>query len=240
MFAAVRSSDFLKDQFAGFKILEVASADESWSGIYISGERTYLEIFPVHENASQVGVAFGTDHKDEILSVHEIMQKSDRSVDPIEMNYIKEADNSLKEWYRSFHLVPGSLSRAFWLMELDPSFLSRVFGSEYDGYSIDRKTFLRRMYKPDRVLKDIRRLQIEVDMIETLHESLALVGLGTDRRGLYSDGYTEIELIEVARPRGLVEIGFQLHEDHNPMELRFGKSRMKFDGGPLANWELYP
>ncbi len=124
-------SDFIKNSFASFEErTTVVDDDESYTGAYVYGEKTYIEFFDGSESDDFMppgltsGMAFGVDQKDEIKIIHKKLER------------LNEADFALRTRAFQGMQVPWCFMSApsygesnpdimIWVMEYHQDFLKK-------------------------------------------------------------------------------------------------------------------
>ena len=105
-YKAVKESSFLKNEFCHCDKTTVHSDTWSWTGIYLTGESTYIEFFnqkykkQLQQDLNQcdVGIAFSTDHEDEFDTVVKIFEdKNPRNIN--RGLFKRNLNNNMVPWF---------------------------------------------------------------------------------------------------------------------------------------------
>jgi hypothetical protein len=182
--SAIAQSAFLKDEFAAFEAGAVAIEDGGgWSGLYIDGEQTYIEIFgpsPGDTAGGAAGICFGVDQVGGLEGVCAALREFGHmhSSDLVRRLF----DGQEIPWFRYVDLVDSGASFTSSIMEYDKDFLklSRPgLNAGQDG--ISRKQYNAARFRPERYLKDISEVTLALAPLD-----IALFG-----RQLRALGYLE-------------------------------------------------
>lgn len=105
----IKKSDFLKNEFCHCQERTNAGTHDdamlSWTGFYLTGENTYIELFNKKDqeslhamNVGNVGLGFSVDSKEEIEKIIELFKQKFAS-DITHGLYEKKIDNALIPWF---------------------------------------------------------------------------------------------------------------------------------------------
>jgi hypothetical protein len=170
-YAALSSSDFIRNEFAGFEQRTTeAGSGESWSGTYLYGERTYIELFQAAEGGWferwNSGIAFCVETPGALESV---AQALDDNLDSAEVSYYPRTmiteDKGEVPWFQVAQPLyeDGEAQHGLstWVMEYHPGFLNTMAPETYPAPGdITRGQYLKRFFIADRYLKDIVAVKI--------------------------------------------------------------------------------
>jgi hypothetical protein len=248
-FDAVRSSDFLLNQFAasdqGFpKYLPVENQCQS---IYLRGQDTYIELFgpenKFREPVGKIGLGWSVEKVGELDVVQKLLTKD--SADSLTRTLNRwdfDREGPAVNWYHSlFRNWPPTADAVWWFSETHVDFLPALFPNKMlDEGRIARRDFLSSRYDSTRILKNVTSLTVELPL-ETgrlLRSDLELVGWRTeefDSRTWILRG-PDFRLMLIVQPEGakakLSSIGFEANAGFEPQSQQSLGDRMEvsFDG----------
>jgi hypothetical protein len=185
-YRAMTESAFVRDEFAVFE-QKTVSADEgeSWTGTYLIGANTYLELFSPSgvEGASvgSAGVAFGVEQPGSIVSVHERLQASCSGVPDQGLRHWTDGQQTVP-WFHYVDMPHEGSEEPFgaWVMEYHPAiFQHRSIPLPATGL-LSREAYLRERFsaQPSRLLKDIVGVTLALgnDLAERVGAMLRALG----------------------------------------------------------------
>ncbi|WP_211440739.1 DUF5829 family protein [Collimonas humicola] len=179
--SAIAQSAFLKNEFAAFEAGTVVIEDGGgWSGLYIDGEQTYIEIFgPLPDDASggAAGVCLGVDQAGGLEDACTALQESGHMPSPDLVK--RQFDGQEIPWFRYVDLVDSGASFTSCIMEYDKDFLrlSRPgMNAGQDG--ISRKQYNAARFRPERYLKDISEVTLALAPLDLALFGSQLAALG--------------------------------------------------------------
>jgi len=177
---AVTESEFIKNEFCNLSRRKTEADGESWTGTYLYGKRSYIELFApggaegVREGHS--GIGFSTVQIGEIDKIEEHLKKSA----PGQINRglrIRKMDNGEIPWFHYISIEPPKDSGfTSWLMEFHPDYLVQKGIKLDESGFVDRSALLRpgRGYETERLLfDDISAVELELTPAE--HKYLRLL-----------------------------------------------------------------
>ena len=242
--AAVESSEFLANEFSRYRKETNRTADgRAWTGVYLIGERTYLELFPrgVYGGVGFSGLALSVEQPGAIDSVEaRLRAKFGASVQRRLVEGSREGRSF--PWFHSVTVDHGrgdSLWQIYnWVSENHPEFY-RVVQRDTTGPAddISRKRYLRRRYQPERMVREI--VGVSLALHPTIGEQLRaeLVALGwtvesdTERgsfRALGPEAEILVDPIMPGEPYGIREIRFALNRGLAAAQIHeLGNSRLE-------------
>ncbi|MBK7870396.1 MAG: alpha/beta hydrolase [Saprospiraceae bacterium] len=172
-YQAIANASFLKDEFSNVVQTTVESEGQSWTGMYLFGEHTYVELFEekvgVDRSKGSSAIAFGVEKWGESEIIY---QRLKRQVDTSATHFLRNRTIENKEvpWFYTatinYHDYAAQLRT--WVMEGHRDYLRQRFADlapERD--TITRKQYLHRIYKPERLFQDIRAITVALDKQET-------------------------------------------------------------------------
>jgi Family of unknown function (DUF5829) len=188
--SAIAQSAFLKNEFAAFAAGAVTiEGGDGWSGLYIDGKQTYLEIFGPSSGdsaSSAAGICLGVDQAGGLEEACAALQKFGHGYSPDLVG--RQLDGQEIPWFRYVDLVDSDASFTSSIMEYDKDFLrrSRPLLSGGKG-GISRKQYNVARFKPERYLNDICEVTLAL-----VSADIALFG-----RQLSALGYVETSTGEI-------------------------------------------
>ncbi len=166
----ISSSKFIIHQFADF-IQSTSSTedDETWTGTYLSGEQTYLEILNASQrdnsNASFCGLGFCTETIGDIENLKVLMQnKIDCDVNVVLRK--KKAADTVFPWFKQIICEKYKQNYVMdtWILEYDQDYLKNMLpNGSSDDWGITRKHYNKRYFDDSRYLKDITGVTVALD-----------------------------------------------------------------------------
>ncbi|MEO6918447.1 MAG: DUF5829 family protein [Collimonas sp.] len=251
--SAIAQSAFMKNEFAAFEAGHVVIEDGAgWSGLYIDGEQTYVEIFgPSQASANgnligDAGVCLGVDHPGELEEARALLQASGDISCPDLVR--RQLNGEEIPWFRYVDLDDSDAARASFtvsIMEYDQHFLKRSrpgLAAGQDG--ITRKQYNAARFRPERYLKDIIEVTLALEPVETIRFGRQLVALGyvqmpEGETEIFSSHQLTLRLIpRTASLKGVVALKLSLLKKKEGETIyRFGEeSVLRFDDAHTASW----
>lgn len=250
---AIAASPFVTDSLGAYEARTTTSnAGARWTGHYLYGRNTYLELFAPDQRVGAVGaggVGLGVDCRGGIgLLASRLETVSSERFDTAMRT--RTMGGSQVPWFRmGYFAVTDTLPHpvVVWVMEYDPGYIALRDSTTRDS-SITRESHLATQYLPERELLGIREatFALPAEEIPRVVHQLVLFGfsakdLGTGTR-LTSPDLTL--LLRPARPdyHGLVSLTLDLvNEAQKLLEYRFGTSSILTIGpGRIATWRFTP
>ncbi|GHB68821.1 hypothetical protein GCM10010377_69460 [Streptomyces viridiviolaceus] len=250
---AVEHSAYLRD-FANFQVRTTTGADgQTWTGRYLLGRETYVELFGVGDLPGQdgllgaAGMGVSTERAGDLATVVERLR--DQGVtDPVEFPQTRDfGDGVPVPWFDAVFTTGQYDAFGAWAMEYRPEYFadprSNTEPASRPG-DVGRERYLSDDYR-DRLMRDVTHLRLGVtagDLADTV--PLLRAGGFTVRHLADGDGVvakgggTTIRLDAVPRDRaGLKQIGMSLNRPvpHRHVE-RLGHSALVVGPGPRAVW----
>lgn len=250
--AAAETSAYLANRFGHVRRATNRTADgRSWTGVYLFGERTYVELFPsgVRGGVGFSGLALSVEEPGAIDSVAAWLTAR---FGPVVRRSLVQGSHEGRSfpWFHSVsvdHPRGDSLWQVYsWFMENHPEFY-RVVQQDTTGRAedISRKRYLKRRYRTDLMLREIVGLSLALvpAIGEQLAAELEALGWRIERRG-ESGRYravgreADIVVAPVAHgePYGIRELRFALnHGPATPEVHALGNSRLEVCAN-VARW----
>ena len=186
----VLRSDFLRDQFAGFSSsTTVAGGDQSWTGAYIWGEHTYIELLAPggDDRVGDIGIGLGTEQEGGVDTIYNIFKGlfGERATKDLRTRRLGEKEIP---WFYEVSVDPGDSASDFvdWVMEYHRDYLKERYPDAESGENgITRRQALQRSFKSDRYLEDVYEVTValsERQASQFVHE-LSALGYSIEDRG---------------------------------------------------------
>lgn len=247
----IGASPFLAGQFAGFEMRTTESGGLRWSGIYLYGRHTYLEVFgPGGLPGSQegdVGIGLASEQPGGIRS---LMQRFGAQHFPFDTLTRMTSDSAgAIPWFLSWRASgPELLSdrTALWVMEYSAAMARRMKQRDsLPDSDRSRDRFIATHQVRDQLMAELvsATIAMPVDDIAKVSRTLDRAGVpvisGGDGAVIQLEGFTLRLLPAWDRP-GVRKLEFSLNREAlaNPT-YRFGtSSRLRFGPGRIAVWEF--
>jgi hypothetical protein len=172
-YTAIQSSTFLKDEFANFtEETKVSNNGKTWTGLYLYGEKTYIEFFQAGKfpqfKSNESGMGFGVEKKGGVNLYYQRLKKI----------FDKQAETGLVTrfekgvdipWFYDTGVNYHDNDQTFfdWLMEYEPTYLQRMYADlKPEENGITRKQNLSRDFKKEGLFGNITEVNIALDSKE--------------------------------------------------------------------------
>lgn len=253
-FDAVRTSDFLLNQFAasdqGFpKFLAV---DGPCQSIYLRGRDTYIELFGPEnkfgEPVGKIGVGWTVEKVGELDVLQGLLTKdSPDSFTRVLNQWDFDREGAAVNWHHSlFRNQPSTSDAVWWFSETHVDFIPALYPDKSaDGDGISRRDYLESRYDAARILKNVTSLTIHLppEAARNLRNDLDQVGWRSeefDSRTCILRG-PDFRLMIFVQPEGanarLSSIGFETNPgiDLPVQQPLSDKTEVSFDG-KVSGW----
>jgi len=237
-YRALQDSAYLTGAFAPFEKRTTARNDQTYTGIYWYGRRTYFEAFEPESQGpiGASGLALGVEGPGESTAVQAVWAAALGGADSAPVT--RKTETAEPAWFRmTFAKAESSLR--LWLMEYDREFLARWYPELTAARGITRAEALDRYVakigrQADReraVLKDVTGLVIALEPADrdVLQKQLEPLGwtVQTETGAMVLRGPEEVTLRVVpASPdrRGILEAGFSVQGTPAPRTETLGRA----------------
>ncbi|MFJ8958664.1 DUF5829 family protein [Lentzea sp. NPDC102401] len=246
---AVEHSRYLKD-FASVEVRTTTGADgRVWTGRYLRGRETYLEIFGTGDVPGQdgelgsAGLGLSTEHDGDVEKLKTRLRAAGEK--PIDFLQTRDfGDGKPVPWFDSVFLIEKYDRFGAWAMEYRDEYLtdprSNVGPAKFPG-DVTRERYLPDAYK-DKVMRDIALIRVAVtasDLAATM--PLLRAGGFTLRTGpdsvVASRGGTTMRFDEVPMGQtGLQRVEFDLNRPVARHVEKLGTSTLVVGPGKRAVW----
>lgn len=247
-YQSIAESPFIQDLFASNVQTTVNSGGQAWTGLYLFGEHTYLELFAsgtgVQRPPSSSALAFGVESPEAGSIIHQRLQ----AIDTTASHYLRTrtlADAEVPWFYTASRNAQRytDVIRS-WVMEIHPEYLATRFPDLNPAQNgITRHQYLHRIYRPNRLLQDIRHVTVALPSHEfqPLAQELALFGyrLIEDGSTVHAEGPGITVTLLPATPslQGIVALKFALTRPHTRQATyHLGHSVLQFHDDLTATW----
>jgi hypothetical protein len=245
----VGANAFLKDSFASVsQKANVSNDGKHWTGTYVYGERTYLEMYeagPAQGEPGSSGVALGVEHVGDVARL--VLPLADAGGEAtVVLRTVQGPSGAQVPWFyqlRAFYRSDPPSNTSRWVMEYQKDFLRTVEPGQ-DG--ITRAQLAARFQQKNRLVKDIVGATVALSEreMERFVKELQVYGWtvrseGTKRTA--TGGGTTLTLIpSTPSVKGLTEVRFQLVRKGVPAQtLHFGPTSVLSVGSDgTAVWAL--
>ena len=243
-----QASRFLTQEFAAFEKRTTARNDQTYTGIYFYGRRTYFELFepgPQGEPGAS-GLALGVEVPGASTAVKKLWTEALGGAGGGPVTRRTETDEV--PWFEMAFAQRGGPGAGpglrVWLMEYDRDFLARWYPHLTPARTITRSDVLDRYVakigqsarRDAFLMKDVTSLTLALsaDDREALLAQLKAVGYTVrDEKGTTVCEGPDIQL-RIVPPtgvaRGIQEVEFSLQSRAKPAQHRFGSALLTLDG----------
>lgn len=245
---AIADSELLRD-LGAFEVRTTRADGDTWTGRYLRGRSTYLEIFGEGDLDAPVGatgIALSPDHIGGLDVIEQRLQFA-AGPEPVRGRRMRQLDDSEVPWFEALSLgVEPDLS-AIWVMEYDPAWFAGPWsasGPAAGEDDVSRRRYLAGAYDAGRPLLDVVGVHLRVTLadLDTHRRVLSAAGLlvTVSNDGLVArDGTTLVTLLETDRAAvGLHSVDLSLSTRVPRRVEDLGSSRLTVGPGLTAKWEL--
>ncbi|WP_447041892.1 DUF5829 family protein [Streptomyces sp. DSM 118878] len=247
---AIEHSDYLP-RFADFEVRTTTGSQGSWTGRYLKGRETYLELFGVGDlpdtEFGAAGLAVSTERAGDFATV--LKRLRDAGIEkPVEFRQTRDfGDGVPVPWFDAVFTTDQYDAFGTWAMEYRPEYFADPRGkTEPAGHpgDVGRERYLPDTYR-ERLMRDVTSVRLAVTARD-LDNSVPLLRAGGFRvrdvaGGVIADGGgTTIRLDAVPRDQiGLKQYTFALNKavKHRHVE-PIGNSTLTVGPGARAVWNF--
>jgi len=247
----ITNSEFLRNELANFDVrTTVANGGESWTGAYVHGEHTYIELFAAGNNSrftlGQCGIAFGVEQPGGNEFFYQRLKDRfpDKARTGLRTKSINEKD---VPWFYSTGVRFEDEKSKFtpWLMEYHKDYLKASYPDlKPEENGITRQKYQARKFKADRLFRDVREVTIALNETEA---SLFLKELEAfDYRVKREQEKTSCEgpdikfiVVPNTKVNGIIKLGIELlREKQGRKVYQFGAQSILEFKGKTAIWNF--
>ena len=215
----IAANAFLKDTFASVsQKANVSNEGKHWTGTYVYGQRTYLELYeagPAQGEPGSSGVALGVEHVGDVSRL--VLPLVDAGGEAtVVLRTVQGPGNAQVPWFyqlRDFYRADPPSNTSRWVMEYQKDFLRTVEPGK-DG--ISRAQLAARFQEKNRLVKDIvgATLALGERELERFVQELKVYGWTVRADGAKriatGPGMTLTLVPSTPNVKGLTEVRFQL------------------------------
>jgi hypothetical protein len=244
----VSASAFLKDSFASFsQKANVSNDGKRWTGSYLYGQKTYLELYeagPAQGEVGSTGVAFGVEHPGDVARL--VLPLADAGGEAsVVLRTVQGPKGNQVPWFyqlRVFYRTDPPSNTTRWVMEYQKDFLSTV---EPGKQGITRAQLAARFQEKNRLVKDISgaTLALAEQEMERLVKEVQVYGwsIRTEGQKRVAVGPAMTLTLVPSAPgaKGLTEVRFLIRTGVSAQTLHFGAtSTLSVRPDGTAVWTL--
>ena len=189
----IKKSDFLKNEFCNGQEKTHSSANLSWTGFYLTGINTYIQIFNNKDKQNlqklgcgSVGINFLVDKKEDLDKLTELFKQKYSA--PIKTGlFEKKVDGALIPWIHSIDNELSDFDSSIMAYHKDYLKYKNVEFSEKTGITREQynKTCNAVPYDKTKLFKDIEEITalLSDDVMSKFLEQLTLLGYAINKEG---------------------------------------------------------
>ena len=249
---AIVASPLMRQEFAALTVSTAAMDDgRQWTGAYLTGEQTYIELFcPAdhgQEAVGDAGIALATEVEGDIELARLALAKAGTDY-PVQLLH-RELEGVDVPWFWNLPLIAAAEDEpepfCAWIMEVERDYLARS-GLHVAGAAsgISRRAYNTLRFDPGRYLKDVTEISLALpaDQAALFGQQLCLLGFAATaaEQGMTYHGPGIVLSVQPAtgQRHGVIAIRLSLQrEKQGETEYRFGPgSVLRFDRPDSAIW----
>ena len=248
-YSAIAGSDFLHSEFAHFtQSTNSDGAGRSWSGAYLTGKNTYIEILSA-ENKPQFlqvdfGIALCVEKTGQIDVMYGQYKQRFGRIAKRELKS-KPMDGTDVPWFNILYCDDGDTNGicSLYCMEYHKDYLKHRYPDlkpSEDG--ITREKYLARTFDRSKLFENVVGITValQVDTIKQFCSELAVLGYKNDRKSQPNvwrrDGETITVVSSNQHQRGITELKLRLSRGHGKALYKFGERSTLTIDGKSAIW----
>lgn len=252
--AAIVASPLITDELGSFATrTTTANAGERWTGHYLRGKNTYIELFGPggfrDARPGMVGIGFGVEDSGGVAALSAAFSARGIAFDT--STRVRLVDGREIPWFFVGALaLPDSVTPTLttWVMEYHPAWAAHQAATDSVSPSdITRRRFLKPAYDAHRLLGDVvgATVAIPPSELSTIADELEVFGYVVARRRdrvLAHGTQFDLTVVSAAPARGgLRDLRLALNRvKDGQREYRLGpRSVLHFDTGPSATWRFF-
>ena len=250
-YSDIFNSDYIAKKFANITTKTIkADSNESWTGTYIFGQNTYIEIFNSGNeiNLGHSGIAFGTEICGGVDSLYKSSTDSQRKYLMKELRHLRTEAGEIPWFYHLYSTKEDSHSiLSSWVMEYLPEYVKyKLPEIESESIDITRQLYNHKSYNKDLLFKDIIEVELALNEFDRkkLYEELTLYGYNVEQVDdkLIGKGPNIIIIIldESSEKSGICRIKFMLNNNkYSEQTIDFGnKAKLILNPDKTAEWHF--
>ncbi len=185
LFNALAQSDFLRNEFGNCEIKTNTTNLGSWTGMYLRGETTYLELFGSlpPQKVGSIGIAYGVDQQGSLKNFQNKLSSD------FELTYgsFKKAEHK-NNLFDYLQFSDGGITTKLetWIMEYLPDGIKEHEASNptnFAAHDVSRKRYNHHAVDRTKLFKDIVELRLALNNNEFARISNELSHLGCSHEG---------------------------------------------------------
>jgi len=200
-FSGIGHSEFLRKEFAGFSAGTVrAEGNDTWSGMYLMGKRTYLEFLKANPSGKQkegdYGIGFGVEEEGGLARVAALLRVGTRGQVKRHLRKRKVGDREVP-WFRTvdvrYDRKQNYYSRMadssnLWVMEYLRSYMEEFKppnpnpGGGSNARAISRERYNAPSFSGERLFEDVTGVELALNRRKSTHFVGELRALGYEIR----------------------------------------------------------
>lgn len=235
-YEAIKMSDFIRNTFSVLEERTTHTSDgRSWTGIYLYGKNTYLEIFEEGSKwpINSLGIGMGHERIGGIDDLQKIM--SLRLNEEVHVYWTEKEQNERKiKWFKCMWIdfLKSNPDSSLWVMEYAPEYLNAH--DTIESTNITRQRHLSRIYDPTKELVDIEAisLSLNTDEYDKYLQFYSILGyeiiMNNNKTLLKGPGLT-IEIEKSETYNGLTSFRGSISSMSKRRVINLGKSTLSLD-----------
>ena len=251
-YSDISNSEFIKNSFADIRTETIkADSNNSWTGTYIFGQNTYIEIFNSDYevfNSGTSGIAFGIEICGGVDSLYKSLTDSGKKYRKKSLRYRRTETGEIP-WFYSLYSTKedSSIIRFSWVQEYVVEYIKHKFPDiNTEEINITRRLYNSKRYQNKLLLKDIVEVEFALDeyYYNRLQEELIFYGYKIERIGnkLIGKG-PNINIIITDKTKeksGISRIKFSLNDNqYGNKTINFGsKVKLILNIDKTAEWHF--
>ncbi len=226
----------------------VIAGSESWSGLYVTGRRTYMEFFAAGSlqdgmRVGDCGLALTVEESGGVAKIADRLRT--RFGEKVEVDTTPaKTDIGMVPWFKSTDLkVDGPQVLSTWFMEIDPAFLAAIHPGAVIVHPLSREQYMSWKFLPDHPLDDVVALTLRLKKFDMsqLASELGLAGwkVSTTKSGFTAAGpEVKVTVAPAAGREGIQLIEMRLRRSVPKQEIVLGTAKLQLEGtaGQLIFW----
>jgi hypothetical protein len=218
----------------------------SWTGFYLYGRETYLELFGPNDSDAPgaVGIGLAVERIGALDRMRDRLAAEGTAFEVWQEEMLKDGERI--PWFRAGGLKswPDKGPLDLWIGEVVPSFMARRLAPRaVAAGDISGRTYLSIHYDPGRMFEDVCGARIHVDPVERDRFAAAMKIYGwqvkLDGDAAIAEG-AGVRLVVIADKlqRGVEELCLRLRRDGDGAERAIGRSMLRLGPGAKATWRF--
>jgi hypothetical protein len=248
---SIARSEFISQEFCTISRDTVKTETESWTGTYLRGKHSYIELFPpggaegLREGFS--GLGFNSQRAGDMDIVRKKIRSLSETQEILSDLQVRETEAGQVPWFHYLSVNPAERGAfASWLMEFHPDYLAYKNIELTREGCFDRAAYLKTLETSETSLfDDISEIHLELTVSEQEELAFLLQGFGYESSGggdgttYHSDRFL-IRVYQTVSPRYRIRrvVCAIADRPHPERSFTFGKNARLNLGRSLAIWEF--